>query len=99
MLFKSALQGYERQTGLTLAKHPLAEQLQTCQSVESVTTLLQEQARAFNEFRGSDKIFKSIERAVLALSRVSATAFLGQATGMMVGPIGRLSFTSLMLIR
>jgi hypothetical protein len=70
-----------------LANHPLAEQLQNCQSVESVTTLLQEQAQAFVTFRGSDKIFKSLKSVVLALSKVSATASLGQAVGM-VGPGG-----------
>jgi len=87
VLFESALQDYERQTGITLAKHPLAEQLQTCESIESVTTLLQEQARAFIEFRGCDKIIKSIERVASALSRVSATSSLGHATGM-VRPSG-----------
>jgi hypothetical protein len=81
-LFESALQDYEKQTGVPLANHPLAEQLQNCQSVESVTALLQEQARAFNEFRGSDKIFKSLKTVVSALSRVSATAAFGQAIGM-----------------
>ena len=87
VLFESALHDYERQTGITLANHPLAEQLQTCESIESVTTFLQEQARAFNESRGSDKIIKSIESAVSALSRVSATASLGHATGV-VRPSG-----------
>ncbi len=54
-IFDSSLNDYERQTGITLAEHPLAKQLQTCQSVESITVLLQEQARAFSEFRKSDK--------------------------------------------
>ena len=81
-LFESALQDYEKQTGISLATHPLAEQLQTCQSVDAVTTLLQEQVRAFSEFRGSDKIIKSLKRIVSALSRVFATATLGQAVGM-----------------
>ena len=72
-LFESALHDYENQTGIPLAKHPLAEQLQNCQSVDSVTTLLQERARAFNEYRGSDKIMKSLRSIVSALSRVSAT--------------------------
>ena len=81
-LFESALQDYEKQTGIPLASHPLAEQLRNCQSVDSVTTLLQEQARAFSEFRGSDKIMESLESVVSALSRVSATAALGHAFGM-----------------
>ena len=81
-LFESALQDYEKQTGIRLARHPLAEQFRNCQSVDSVTTLLQEQARAFSEFRESDKIAKSLKSVVSALSRISAIAALGHAVGM-----------------
>ena len=81
-LFKSALQDYEKQTGIPLANHPLAEKLQNCQSVESVTSLLQEQTRAFSEFRGSDKIMKSLKSVVSVLSRVSAVATVGQDFGL-----------------
>jgi hypothetical protein len=41
-LFESALQDYQKQTGTLLADHPLAHQLQICESVESVTAVLQE---------------------------------------------------------
>jgi hypothetical protein len=81
-LFDSALQDYEKQTGIPLADHPLAKQLENCQSVESVTALLQEQTRAFSKFRGSDKIIRSLKNVVSALSSVSAAASLGQAVGM-----------------
>ena len=80
-LFESAIHDYEQQTGIPLADHPLAEQLQNCQSVDSITTLLQEQARAFSEFRGSDKIMKSLKSIVSALSRVSAVAAVGHNVG------------------
>ena len=82
VLFESALQNYETQTGTPLANYPLAQQLQNCQSVESVTALLQEQAQAFNEFREGDKIFKSLKGIVSALSRVSAISALGHSVGM-----------------
>ena len=81
-LFESALQDYETQTGIPLANHPLAAQLQNCQSVESVTALLQEQAGAFSNFRENDKIMKLLKSVVSALSWVSATGTLGQAVGM-----------------
>jgi fungal STAND N-terminal Goodbye domain len=80
-LFEEALHDYERQTGIPLAQHTLAEQFQNCQSVESVTTLLQEQTRAFSDFRGSDKIMKSLKSLVSALSRVSAIAAIGRDIG------------------
>ena len=81
-LFEAALQDYEKQTGIPLANHPLAEKLQNCQSVESVTTFLQDQALAFSEFRGSDKIMNSLKSVVSALSRVSVAASLGHSIGM-----------------
>ena len=82
VLFESALQDYARQTGITLADHPLAERLQTCQSAESITALLQEQARALSEFRESDKVMGSLRNVVSVLSKISATAALGQDFGM-----------------
>ena len=78
-LFESALQDYEIQTGIPLPNHPLAQQVQDCQSVESVTALLQEQAQAFNKFREGDIIFKSLKGVVSALSGVSAITAFGQA--------------------
>jgi hypothetical protein len=81
-LCESALQDYEIQTGIPLADHPFAQQLQDCESVESITALLQEQAQAFSKFRESDKIFKSLKGVVSALSGVSAIPALGQAIGM-----------------
>ena len=81
VLFESALRDYERKTGITLANHPLAQQLQTCQSAESVTALLQEQARALSEFRESNKIMESLKNVVSVLSKISATAALGQDFG------------------
>ncbi len=98
VLFGSALQDYEKQTGTTLANHPLAQQFQICQSVESTTALLQEQAHAFKEFRESDKIMKSLKGVVSFLSKVASTPALGLYFGMVYPrqPIG--CSTSLMPI-
>ena len=82
VLFEAALQDYERQTGIPLAKHPLAEQLQNCDSVESVTAVLREQTQAFSEFRGRDKVMGLLKNAVSVLYKLSATADLGQAIGL-----------------
>ena len=82
VLFEYALRDYERQTGITLANHPLAEQLQTCQSADFVIALLQTQLLAFGEFRESDKIMGSLKNVVSVLSKISATAALGQDFGM-----------------
>jgi len=74
-LFKSALQAYENNTGITLAEHPLAIKVQHG-SVEFVTTLLQDQIRASSAFRGDDRIIKSIKSIISTLSTLSATTAL-----------------------
>ena len=82
MLFEAALQDYEKQTGIVLANHPLAQRLQGCDSAKSVNAVLREQTQAFNESRGGDKISKPLENAILVLHKLSVTADLGQAIGL-----------------
>ena len=74
--FESALQAYEKKTGVALAEHPLTVQLESCDSVESITTLLQGQAQAFSESRGRDRVMKSIKNTVSSLANLSAIACL-----------------------
>jgi hypothetical protein len=81
VLFEAALQDYETQTGIALAKHPLAERLQECQSVESITAVLHEQTQAFDEFRGKEKVMKLLKNAVSVLYKLSACAKLGKVIG------------------
>ena len=81
-LFKVALRDYEVTTNLTLAKHPLAEQLGNCHSVESVTALLQYQVQSMREFSGSSKMMKLVESTVSVLHRLSAIDALGVAIGL-----------------
>src|SRR5216683_3361906 len=83
VLFKSSLQDYENQTGTTLANHPLTEKRQYCDSVESITAMLQEPARAISEFRGDDgKFMKSLKGVVSVLYTLSASTVLGDAIGL-----------------
>ena len=81
-LFDSALLAYEKKTGMSLAEHPLAAQLQDCHSVESITTLLQHQAKDFSDFRGKNKIMRLIESTVSMLSTLSANSALGGSIGL-----------------
>jgi hypothetical protein len=80
VLFEAALQDYETQTGIALTKHPLAERLQECHSVESITAVLHEQTQAFNEFR-KEKVMKLLKNAVSVLYKLSACAKLGEVIG------------------
>jgi hypothetical protein len=81
-LFESALQAYEKKAGVTLAEHPLAVRLQSCESVQSITTVMQDQAQAFNEHRGSDRVMGSIKNTLSILTRLSATASLAVDIGL-----------------
>jgi hypothetical protein len=75
-LFESAFQAYENKTGIPLAEHPIAMQLQSCHSVESMTALVQDQASTFNDFRGKDRVTKSVKTTLSILTKLSATASL-----------------------
>jgi hypothetical protein len=94
LLFDAALQDYEKKTGIVLAKHPLAEQIQNCDSVESVFAVLNEQTHAFFEFRGRDKIIKPLKNAVSVLHKLSTIADLGRPIGLvhLLTPIRCLTF-------
>jgi hypothetical protein len=81
-LFESALTEYEKKTGIKLAEHPLAIQLQACHSIESITALLQGQAEAFSKFRGNDRAIKSIKSTLFILSTISDAATLGNSFGL-----------------
>jgi hypothetical protein len=80
-LFESALQNYEKKTGITLAQHPLSMQLQSCHTVEDVTALVQGQARIINDFKAKDKIMKAIKITVSILTPLSDTASLADTVG------------------
>jgi hypothetical protein len=73
-LLEAALQDYERQTGIVLAKHSLAEKLQNCHSVESLTAVFKEQTQDFSEFRRRDKVLKPLKTTLSVLDKLSAKA-------------------------
>jgi hypothetical protein len=82
-LFDAALQDYTNQTGTRLDEHPFATQFETCSSVESISSVLQEHARAFREFRGEDEnIMKSLKSTVHILYTLSISVVLGEGIGL-----------------
>jgi hypothetical protein len=82
VLFEDALQNYEKQTGIALAKHPLAGRLQNCNTVESVTVVLREQTRSFSEFRGKESVMKPLNNTLSVLYKLSAVADFGKVIGL-----------------
>jgi hypothetical protein len=66
-----------------LASHPLAIQLQNADSIESITTIVQDQASAaFSGFREKDRIIKSIKNILSILNALLATASFGDTVGL-----------------
>ena len=84
-LFDAALQDYKDKTGNTLNDHPIAKQLEKCESVNSITSILQEQAQNFREFRENDgKLMKAINSSVDVLCAPSISSALNVAIGLVV---------------
>ena len=84
-LFDAALKDYKDRTGNTLNDHPIAKQLETCESVNSIKNILQEQARSFREFRENDgKLMKAINSSVDVLCAPSISSALNVAIGLVV---------------
>jgi hypothetical protein len=82
VLFEAALEDYKQQTGIELAKHPLAERLQDCDSVESVTSILREQAQDFKKFRDKDKVLKPLKKVLTILHMLPSAADFAQDVGL-----------------
>ena len=83
--FNVALQKYKDKTGTSLVDHPFAERLETCQSVSSITEILQEQAQSFREFRGNNgKLMKALGSSVDMLCSPTISSALSQAIGLVV---------------
>ena len=84
-LFNAALQNYKDKTGTGLVDHPFAERLETCQSVSSITEILQEQAQSFREFKENDgKLMKALSSSVDVLCSPTINSTLSQAIGLVV---------------
>ena len=76
---ESALLRYEKKTGVTLSKHPLALQLQSCNSVEDFNDILQDKAK---DVRESERITKSMKTIVSILTPLSSAASLADAVSL-----------------
>ena len=83
-LLESALQVYEKKAGVTLtdSDDSLVIQLQSCHSIDGITTLLQDKARAIDDLHQRDRIFKSIKATVSILSPISAVASVADHAGL-----------------
>ena len=84
-LLESALQEYEKQAGVILPgrKDSLAiQELQLCNSIDDITTLLQARTQAFNDVQQRDRILRSIRATVAVLNPISVVASLADDVGL-----------------
>jgi hypothetical protein len=73
-ILEAALNEYKTKTGRGLLDHPLAEQVKRCDSIGAISTILQGQAREFQQFRdGDQRLMKWINPIVDVLSTFSET--------------------------
>jgi hypothetical protein len=85
ILFDAALQDYKDKTRNTLTDHPVAKRLEACESVNSITAILQEQAQYFREFRENNgTLMKALNSSVDVMCAPSISSALNQAIGLVV---------------
>ena len=82
VLFEAALKDYKQQTGVELTEHPLAERLQDCNTVESITIILREQAQDFNEIPEKDKVLNALKRILTVLHGLPSAVEFSQNAGL-----------------
>ncbi|KAH9169174.1 hypothetical protein EDB89DRAFT_2199314 [Lactarius sanguifluus] len=74
LIFSTALKAYEKQTKRDLLTHPLASQLQTCDSLGSILSVLQSQVDNLDQARKCDeKLTRWLSPTVNVLLAFSAT--------------------------
>ncbi|KAF8486772.1 hypothetical protein DFH94DRAFT_166 [Russula ochroleuca] len=86
-LFEAALNEFEKRAGTNLVQHQTLDKLVNCESADSVIDVLQEQARAFRNFRGDNvKLMTWLKRTVNVLYTLSTSGVLGEGIGLPFPP-------------
>jgi hypothetical protein len=80
-IINNALKAYEKRTKNNLLFHPLAEQLQTCNSPGAILHILQQQVQEINQFQSGDEtLTKWLDPTVNVL--YAFTEALGEGVGL-----------------
>ena len=73
-IFQAALKSYQKQTKKDLLAHPLASQLQDCDSTNAILAILQDQVRQFDKSHsGDERLTQWLDPTVNVLNAFSAT--------------------------
>jgi hypothetical protein len=80
LIINNALKAYEKRTRRDLSAHPLAAQLQACDSPGAILAILQQQVQGLDQSRSDDRWSKWLDPTVNVLFSFSAT--LGAGVGL-----------------
>jgi len=81
LIFNNALKGYEKSTKNDLLAHPLAAQLQPCDSPSAILAVIHQQLQGLHQSqRGDERLRKWLNPTVNVLFAFSAT--LGEGVGL-----------------
>ncbi|KAH9011776.1 hypothetical protein EDB84DRAFT_1424602 [Lactarius hengduanensis] len=84
-IFGAALEAYRKQTKKDIASHPLATQLQSCDSPSAILAILRAQVQAFDQSQSADeRLTRWLDPTVNVLYAFSAT--LGEGAGLAFPP-------------
>jgi hypothetical protein len=82
-LFDEALAEYKKQTGKDLRDHPLASDIDNCDTADSLLVIFQKQAKEFKEFRDGDpKLMKWLQPVVNGLYSLSSSTAVTIVVGL-----------------
>ena len=91
-ILDAALSDYNMKTGKELLDHPLAAEVQRCDTVDAALAILQDQAKAFQQFKdGDQRLVESISPLAQVLFAFSGTLGVGD-TGLVLLIRGDLKF-------
>ncbi|KAH9959278.1 hypothetical protein BC827DRAFT_1269037 [Russula dissimulans] len=84
-IFNDALKAYQKRTKHNLLEHPLAAQLQACNSTTTILALLHQQVQEFSQSRTNDeRLSKWLDPTVNVLYALSGK--LGEGVGLVFSP-------------
>ncbi|KAH8979076.1 hypothetical protein EDB92DRAFT_2074122, partial [Lactarius akahatsu] len=84
-IFNAALKAYEKKTKKDLLAHPLAAQLQACNSPADILLVLQDKVKEFDQSRSADeRLSRWLDPTIEVLYAFSAT--LGEGVGLIFSP-------------
>ena len=77
-IFQAAITSYQKQTKKDLCAHPLASQLQDCDSTKAILAILHDQIQQFDKSQsGDERLTKWLGPTVNVLNAFSATISAG----------------------